>query len=771
MKKTASAQRKRIILLILLFVLMVAAIFITIALTDGRELRDFTGRDRQIFYIFLAVEAAIVVSVFVLAVKIDKQLRAEGKIPSPEELTKADKALRGRNFLCWLAAFLIVMAVFMFTAEVLPQNFLPSAWTVWILVLLCLAPLVFLVVNIVIYDATLRKWQNTSVSDMQQEFLQKKELAKTSADQLYGQLKKQRVRADIFAVIWGLDAVLIAVVTEQMLVSAASGISVILILFAFALLGCCLLRIRFKERSSEKPEELENYIDPASFPVLHRLAEEAAARISLHRKVYLIAVDSGEISIVDTKDYCVLLLGVYLMDQLNTDEFSTILFHEYTHIANNRYKKEAFYHTWLDAGPGGNQIATPFSFWLFGGMDLRCYYDYILFERAVSVLVEAEADQAMVRNGQPETAASAIIKCFYESCFDWELGSYDTAPSFVEETLERIDYISQNIIERRERIARRAETWKKLIPKEIISRSATHPTTKMRLDSFGVSDPIVFPRQTDGEYRAECDRLIEKLDAITNKEYRGSWEDYHKENYSDPMKKITEWKDAGEPLIPEQYGDIVADLCKLGRIEEADQLCVQAIQTLPDPAAAYGAYVHGSLLIRRLDPEGLPFLYRSLINSNFWEEGLNDIGAFCCMTGNQEELDRYREKAVALMQEMKDYKTAESILLPRDKLSAEQLPEGKRETILQYILSLGKDQIEQVYLVRKEITAEKSTSAFVIRFKTSCAPEQRWEIMHQVFSYLDTESNWQYSLFDYDDVRQVPFHKIEGSLIYPGPEG
>ena len=88
------------------------------------------------------------------------------------------------------------------------------------------------------------------------------------------------------------------------------------------------------------------------------------------------------------------------------------------------------------------------------------------------------------------------------------------------------------------------------------------------------------------------------------------------------------------------------------------------------------------------------------------------------------------------------------------------------EEILAYIRSIDNDSIQNVYLVRKTINESFFTSAFVIRFDGG-TDEERCEIMHRIFRYLDTYPvKWQFSLFDYAEYPQIKFDKIEGSLVY-----
>jgi hypothetical protein len=110
-----------------------------------------------------------------------------------------------------------------------------------------------------------------------------------------------------------------------------------------------------------------------------------------------------------------------------------------------------------------------------------------------------------------------------------------------------------------------------------------------------------------------------------------------------------------------------------------------------------------------------------------------------------------------------------NFLSKHDHLSAEQLPDGMLEDILAYIASVDQDIIQRIFLVRKTISESFFTSAFVIHFYGG-TDEQRDEIMHKIFRYLDTYPvDWQFSLFDYADHTDIQFDKIEGSLVWTKP--
>ena len=128
-------------------------------------------------------------------------------------------------------------------------------------------------------------------------------------------------------------------------------------------------------------------------------------------------------------------------------------------------------------------------------------------------------------------------------------------------------------------------------------------------------------------------------------------------------------------------------------------------------------------------------------------------------------MEIYRERAVALTEENKIHSEA-SVLNKKDKLSTEALPDGMLEDILAHITFEHSDNIEKIYLVRKTITDDFFTSVFVIKIVSDTDDDTRYKILHKAFNYLDTCSDWQFSLFDYEDVKNVKIEEITGSCVY-----
>lgn len=250
---------------------------------------------------------------------------------------------------------------------------------------------------------------------------------------------------------------------------------------------------------------------------------------------------------------------------------------------------------------------------------------------------------------------------------------------------------------------------------------------------------------------------------------RSDPEDY-RSYHEELCKRVERWEKNGRPLEEESYPDTVAALKELGRLGEAMELCQRAIEELPEGSSrAFAQHMRGCWLLHRWDASGIDLIYSAMdTNHNYLQEGLEQIGLFCCLSGNQAELDRYREMAPVLMQQEKDVFSRIGVLQKGDRLSAEELPGALRERILASFREIDHGQIETAYLLHKQISPDFSTSPMIVRFREETDPDTREETLHRIFLCLDAVEDWQFSLFSYEEAKRVKPEEIEGAVFYQG---
>ena len=177
--------------------------------------------------------------------------------------------------------------------------------------------------------------------------------------------------------------------------------------------------------------------------------------------------------------------------------------------------------------------------------------------------------------------------------------------------------------------------------------------------------------------------------------------------------------------------------------------------------------MYGIYLLRTYDEGGIEHLYKSIeLNHNNWAEAMETIGQYACIAGKQDELDKYRERALELTKKELNVYDKMNSLNGRDKLVEEKLPEGMLSDFLAYVSSVDEDRIDKIYMVRKVIDDEHFVTCVIVQAKKKVTPESFGEVMDKIFQHLDKSSDWQFSLFDIRFLAGVNPKKVKNSLVY-----
>ena len=131
----------------------------------------------------------------------------------------------------------------------------------------------------------------------------------------------------------------------------------------------------------------------------------------------------------------------------------------------------------------------------------------------------------------------------------------------------------------------------------------------------------------------------------------------------------------------------------------------------------------------------------------------------------QDELDKYREKAVSLTQKMIDEDEKANVLTPSDKVVEDDMSEDELKAHIDFISSVA-DSIKSIYLLKKVINKSFSSHVFLIEFDKNTEPNTVNDAMNKIFRYLDTLDDDQYSLFLYNKFYKNIVKKVKNSLKY-----
>lgn len=739
-------------------------IFVAVLLTDGREAEDFTPRDKQVMTVFIVVEVATAISTFAFACLAGREL-GRNRSPAPPIPKKHwEKTARAQSTGIAVAALVIAFGVHilgLFAGKALSGSAgRIFRWALWASFGI---GAVLPVVNVFLNRAYIKDLENQKVGDLICFIVSHRDAAEQTA------LEKQR-----FLRNWRRWTALYAQIPLLLGICAAfsggvlykSETSTLIVMLSALLILCTLSRIRFAPAETMYEEE-EAYIKEADYPCLYAVIKRAAEKAGSSDRIRVALMPDYRAGIILRGDVCELFLGVLLLNTLSEDELYHILLHEFTHAKKQTgdLRRAQSLYDWISGGrtPHFGSGITELFFRYFDGV---YHFQYNLYRYAASIQEETEADLAMSRWGDAQVAASALLKIKYYELFSWESEATPEKNIYTEEKPVE-DMLTRQLERFQQAIQSRQEQWNVLIEKEILSRSASHPTMKMRLQMLGVAVPRVMVQESAEAYGAECGRCLTYVEKKLCEQRQAYYEEEREQNYLEPKTLVEDWEKAGKPLVAEEYGQIVQALHLLCRMEDMVQLCQRAIDELSPAAACQGYFIRGCYRLYCYEDAGIDDIYFAIENNkNYLDEGLQLIGNYCCLTGNQEALEIYRKRSVEYSQADKDMYSQIGVLSKNDRLSSEKLPEGMLEEILAYIRSVEDGQIENIYLVRKTITDTFFTSAMVVRFAEGAEEEECQRIMQKIFAYLDTASGWQFSLFDYRDVARVKVEKIDGSCVY-----
>lgn len=744
-------KKKPLILVLVCFAAMFGWIFLAVWLTGGRELSEMNRQDYYILAGMLLLEIMTVAVIF----KVGKQLQIQpGGMPAPKP-TRADRVRFAWNVLECTAAVGLTVAMELVGvwlhkrggAEVLStaKGVQALCW--------CLAAAALLgnFWAVLLYR---RRFQQMDERQKWEFVWSHREQAEKTAAQKLRQLQRIRLATDIYGA---------ALLVLGLILGVCNGCTT----STMAALGSAfLIQLAFRQIPVGVPkaelEGLNDVLPQQDYPRLYGLAVEAAREIGWTGEVRLLVRPDNTVCISLIRNTAVVSLGAVPLGLLNEDELSAMLLHEFSHVsADNKAEiRLTGYANFLQQGRNSGFLSI-FNSAFYAFPDEIYGLNFELYGYAASIRGEQAADSAMKKTRS--AAACSLLKLKYFDLYLWEAESIDRKPEY--EAVEQ-DVIRQQLSAFHEALPARKADWNRLTKREIEARNATHPTIWARIQALGLGELPEVTFCADGEYGAECGKAIDYMDAQVTAFTQSQFEEAHRSQYLEPKKQVEEWEAAGLPVVAEEYADVVSALNLLGRKTDAIALCDRAIRDLPPIAAAFAYFTRGIWRLHRYDAEGLQDLYTAMeLNNNSIEGALDEIGTFCVLTGMQQELDTYREKALELVQHQEE-RSETGRLTRRDKLSTEHLPEGMLEAAISHMESVSQDSIDAIYLVHKTITDTFFTSAFVIRFRPEVGEEVQEEVMHQIFCYLDTCSDWQFSLFRFEEVPKGLVERVPDSCVY-----
>jgi hypothetical protein len=573
-----------------------------------------------------------------------------------------------------------------------------------------------------------------------------------------GEMRKMILTATV-AVIY-ITALLLLSVGFCFFSGAAFGFTFTVLIgwyFVFCVVDrmCCI---------SFRPVHIDT-IAPEEYPAISKIIDEVRDIYDIRdKKLYILPDNSCNAGIAEIPGGYSLYLGVPLGSVTDENELRQIMIHEFAHVKNLDTRigfVSAMLMTFMEAKSRNPVSVINLMFKYAASKYNTVYSKYRISSAFVS---EENADAAILKYGNPQLSIDAMskINCygFYVREDRYNLfADYETLPEHI---------CSVNVRHFKDALEKRSEAWKELIKKELPAQLNSHPTFNQRQKNLKVEDFEIKLKPLDNTLKNEWTRLAKFTDERIANQMK---EDYGKKRqkiYNRSLERVKDWEESDKTRPPEEMRTVIDSYMNLVRIDEASKLCIQTIDRSDnDNAKAYPLFLAGQNRLREYDLSGIELVKRAMaINANYVIPGMNMIGDFYRTLGKETELEEYRAIAPEEIQKAKDTVGKAGILRHSDRLSPERDISDLQKHI-ESIVKLGKDNIREIYLVRKTINNDFFTSAFVVKFKARLDKELAAELLFDIFNYFDTyPSKRNYSVFEYNKTTRFAVKKVAKSRIY-----
>ena len=502
------------------------------------------------------------------------------------------------------------------------------------------------------------------------------------------------------------------------------------------------------------------------YPEIYAVVNRATKAVGIKKAVYIFVSDEGMASVFDCKDCYIVELGAPLIALLNDEELYAVLLHELRHLKDIYYGTRELQQLSITIQQKqSNKLYRLFSRIFFGHILASFAYSYNLYAISAAEGVEYRADKAMVKYGNNQVAADALVKVDYISMYDYE-HALTAKNRYVDKTADK-NMVTDATRDFLQEVAARKEEWLGLLGKELSIQGSSHPLCKDRIAVMGAE-----MRQVDcptfDEISEERKRILAATDKRLADVYSEKYDEMREAYYLEPQKQVEKWLAAGKPDMKERNRETINSLMQLNMIDQAMELCDKLI------ADKSSGYAHAYLVrgMYRLhvqnNPDGIDDMYAAVeVNDNYGDEALGEIAMFCCRNGLQQQLEEVRRKTDELVDNEDDRNKLYKIT-GRDEVEYEPLQGNRRQEIVDYIASVDDGSIAEVYLIRKKL-GNKFCSPFIVRFKDDANIVSCNAIMSKIFEFLDNlPEDWNYSLNIYNGDTASAVKKVPDSLVYSG---
>lgn len=466
-------------------------------------------------------------------------------------------------------------------------------------------------------------------------------------------------------------------------------------------------------------------------------------------------------------------ISPHFLATLTEEEVYQIFLFSFDHFSRPRtYRSHSL--AWRLNNLGSADIRREtFAFDLFySHIDATLEWDMEFSVIAYRYLREEQGLRRIQESGNPPASISMLCKQAMWRYFSFESNDFLKEPFYMEPTPH--DHHEKDVCEAfRTALQQRYDVWLDMLMREIQSesyrpgplfREYLQFLTPQTLPTLRLS---TFDSATD--FGKEVLEIIEWYDKQKYLEFYSLYKFNREREYLAPLR-ITEAYEADPTgyTTPELSPVINAyrDICEYGK---AEAVCDRIMETETNQfALAHALYFKGMCMIHRYETEGIDLIYRAIdLNKNYMQDGFEMIEEYCTLCGLEDEYRAFLRRAEIQVTAHAYNHEAAGTLLATDRLEAETGLGDMLPEILSYMQKVANGCIREIYLVRKVISEDFFTSAFVIMFEYGAGEDAMRHTYEAIFNYLDAYPiDWQFSLFVYDRETEAAVQQVADSRVW-----
>ncbi len=508
----------------------------------------------------------------------------------------------------------------------------------------------------------------------------------------------------------------------------------------------------------------EELVPADKMPHVRALAEKAARAAGVKGRVQLQLILENDITVKRVRRSYLVFLGTRALAVATEAELYAALLREFAYYADPRISRRlARYELLCGLGDARPRLGSWFFDLFFSPADVYMEWVMIHYKLAVSRKLEGMATALIRREGHATASLSMLAKEAMWDYFDheWFLHLTESIHTHADTAAEYEFTVCDGF---RKAMEERYGAWlgmaRRMLPQAYyVGVSLEENARLLGLSLRDLPTPPAFP-SPDTPLGCECIRPALDFPPAVEARYPR----VRKDDYERHLGIIAAYEAGDRDLPAYELSPILNAYHALHRVRDVEALCDRILAEEPD--FAHALYFKGNCRLYRYETTGIDDIYRAIdINKNYMQEGFALIETYCRLTGMEEEMNALLRRREAVVNAHAAEHDDAGSLHPTDRLVKETELNAELPAMLAYMAAAGNGCIERIYLVRKVISEDFFTSAFVIAFREDASGEDRETAYLTVFHYLDA-ADWQYSLFVLDRQTAEAVAKVPDSLVW-----